>query len=162
MAAATLRVFVLLPFLTVSLVRASALSNCPMVPVKSIIQKAVDAVGRDPSMQMQMIRRIMEDIYGGTWGVLIIRDPHLVSDEIHWTIPDHKHKDGSSAFCLHVAHNWQYNIFKTGNVDTLNRFTVEEVVSKIRSKKLADKFTRDLFSRRVADFARRRKSSRDF
>ena len=26
-----------------------------------------------------MIRRILEDIYGGTWGVLIIKNPNLIS-----------------------------------------------------------------------------------
>uniref|UniRef100_A0A1I8A9T3 ULP_PROTEASE domain-containing protein n=1 Tax=Steinernema glaseri TaxID=37863 RepID=A0A1I8A9T3_9BILA len=103
----------------------------------------------------------MEDIYGGTWGVLIIKDPSLVSNDIHWTIPDHKHRDGSSAFCLSVTNNWQYNIFKTGSVDTLNRFTVEEVVSRIRNKKITQKFTKDLFSRRVADFATHRRPSQE-
>ncbi|KAK0414340.1 hypothetical protein QR680_007274 [Steinernema hermaphroditum] len=151
----------LLSLLSIASIQSAALNNCPMLPVKMIIQRAVDAVGRDASMQMQIIRRVMEDIYGGTWGVLIIKDPTLVSNDIHWTIPDHKHRDGSSAFCLFVANNWQYNVFKTGNVDTVNRFTVEEVVSRIRNKKITEKFTKELFSRRVADFARHRNSRRE-
>jgi hypothetical protein len=72
----------------------------------------------------------MEDLYGGTWGVLIVKDPALVSTEVHWTIPDHKHIDGSAAFCLHVHQSWQYNVFKTGNVDTENRLTVDDLVSQ--------------------------------
>lgn len=72
----------------------------------------------------------MEDIYGGTWGVLIVKDTELVSSSVHWTIPDHKHVDGSPAFCLHVEKNWQYNVFKTGNIDTQNRLTVDEVIKK--------------------------------
>lgn len=72
----------------------------------------------------------MEDIYGGTWGVLIVKGTDLVSIQVHWTIPDHKHEDGSPAFCLHVEQEWQYNVFKTGNVDTENRLTVEGIVRR--------------------------------
>ena len=72
----------------------------------------------------------MEDIYGGTWGVVIIKDPSLISSSIHWTIPDHKHRDGTPAFCLHMEKGWQYNVFKTGNVDTENRMTVENVIKR--------------------------------
>ncbi|KAL6741634.1 hypothetical protein Aduo_014868 [Ancylostoma duodenale] len=109
----------------------AALQNCPMSPIRSIVHRATEAT-KDPATQMQMIRRIIEDIYGGTWGVLIIRNPALVSSEVHWTIPDHNNADGSPAFCLAVVKGWQYNIFKTGARDTRDRMTVEDIVKRIR------------------------------
>uniref|UniRef100_A0AC34RPD7 Uncharacterized protein n=1 Tax=Panagrolaimus sp. JU765 TaxID=591449 RepID=A0AC34RPD7_9BILA len=105
----------------------------------------------------------MEDIYGGTWGVLIIKEPHLVSTSVHWTIPDHKHKDGSPAFCLHVEKGWQYNIFKTGNVDTDNRLTVEAIVRRLREgKQRPEKLTIEEFDRRITEAFRRRKLKNDW
>lgn len=56
----------------------SGLNNCPTIPIRSVIQRAAETT-KDAVTQMQMIRRILEDIYGGTWGVLVIRDPALVS-----------------------------------------------------------------------------------
>lgn len=102
-----------------------------MAPIRSIVQRATDATP-DPATQMQMIRRIIEDIFGGSWGVLIIRNPALVSSEIHWTIPDHNNSDGSPAFCLAVVKGWQYNVFKTGSKDQKDRVTVESIVNRIR------------------------------
>ncbi|VDO54914.1 unnamed protein product [Haemonchus placei] len=100
-----------------------------MAPIHSIIGRASNATN-DPTTQMQIIRRIIEDIYGGSWGVLIIRSPDLVSDEVHWTIPDHTNADGSPAFCLAVVKGWQYNVFKTGSKDAPDRVTVEGIVKR--------------------------------
>ncbi|PAV61208.1 hypothetical protein WR25_06842 [Diploscapter pachys] len=102
-----------------------------MPPVRAIIQRAANTT-RDATTQMQMIRRILEDIYGGTWGVLIIKNPNLISQEVHWTIPDHVNTDGSPAFCLVVVNRWQFNVFKTGPQDRVDRVTVEDIVNKIR------------------------------
>ena len=77
-----------------------------------------------------MIRRIHEDLFGGSWGVLIVKDASLVSTSVHWTIPDHRLEDGSPAFCLHVNAGWQYNVFRTGSVDNANRVTVEQLVKQ--------------------------------
>lgn len=41
-----------------------------------------------------------------------------------------KQKDGSSAFCLHAEKNWQYNVFKTGELDAPDRISVEDVIEK--------------------------------
>ncbi|VDO60094.1 unnamed protein product [Heligmosomoides polygyrus] len=110
-----------------------------MAPIRSIVQRATDATP-DPATQMQMIRRIIEDIFGGSWGVLIIRNPALVS-KIHWTIPDHNNSDGSPAFCLAVRmyevnkFRWQYNVFKTGSKDQKDRVTVESIVNRFSFQK---------------------------
>uniref|UniRef100_A0A183CPQ7 Inner membrane protein n=1 Tax=Globodera pallida TaxID=36090 RepID=A0A183CPQ7_GLOPA len=106
---------------------ASGIANCPMNVIKHIIVRTTEFVSNeDAPLQMQIIRRIMEDIYGGNWGVLIIKEPELISTVIHWTFPDHRHRDGSAAFCLHVERGWQYNVFKTGDIDTDDRLTVEK------------------------------------
>ncbi|CAI2354871.1 unnamed protein product [Caenorhabditis sp. 36 PRJEB53466] len=81
----------------------------------------------------KMIRRILEDIYGGTWGVLVIRNPALVSKEVHWTFPDHNNSDGSPAFCLAVINQWQYNVFKTGHVDSPQRVTIDNIIQRFSS-----------------------------
>jgi hypothetical protein len=73
-----------------------------MPTARPIIQRAIEAAGTDAPLVMQLIRRILEDVYGGTWGVLIVKNTELVSTAVHWTIPDHKHDDGSPAFCLTV------------------------------------------------------------
>lgn len=64
-----------------------AINNCPMGTTKTIIQRAIDAVGPDAALQMQLIRRIHEDVFGGTWGVLIIKNIELISTVVHWSIP---------------------------------------------------------------------------
>ncbi|KAH7715219.1 Protein C54D10.9, partial [Aphelenchoides avenae] len=132
------------------------INNCPMEPIKPVIQRSVEAAGKDAALQMQIIRRIIEDVYGGTWGVLIIKNPDLVSTAVHWTIPDHKHRDGSPAFCLHVEKNWQYNVFKTGDVDTENRVTVEQMVEKLREGKDKSEVPSEIDRRIAAAFRRRR------
>ncbi|CAJ0950068.1 unnamed protein product, partial [Mesorhabditis belari] len=104
-----------------------------MATVRAIIQRAATST-KDPATQMQMIRRVLEDIHGGSWGVLIIKNPNMVSQDVHWTIPDHTNEDGSPAFCLAVVNRWQYNIFKTGTVDRPDRVTVVDVVNKIRQQ----------------------------
>lgn len=38
--------------------------------------------------------------------------------------------DGSPAFCLVVVNRWQFNVFKTGPQDRVDRVTVEDVVNK--------------------------------
>uniref|UniRef100_A0AC34FDG1 Uncharacterized protein n=1 Tax=Panagrolaimus sp. ES5 TaxID=591445 RepID=A0AC34FDG1_9BILA len=133
-----------------------------MRTVKPIIERAIESAGLEAPLQMQIIRRIMEDLYGGSWGVLIIKNPQLVSTSVHWTIPDHKHEDGSTAFCLYVKNGWQYNVFKTGNVDTENRLTVEDVVQKLREgKQRLAKLTVTEFDQRVAQAFRRRRRLRN-
>ncbi|XGW01864.1 hypothetical protein V3C99_014169 [Haemonchus contortus] len=130
----------------------AVLNNCPMAPIHSIIGRASNATN-DPTTQMQIIRRIIEDIYGGSWGVLIIRTPDLVSDEVHWTIPDHTNADGSPAFCLAVVKGWQYNVFKTGSKDSPDRVTVEGIVIRIRQsdeKQRPQRMTVQEFDRRLA------------
>ncbi|KAI1723730.1 hypothetical protein DdX_03901 [Ditylenchus destructor] len=111
-----------------------------MAPIRAVIERAI-------------IRRILEDIYGGSWGVLIIKNPELISTSVHWTIPDHRNKDGSPAFCLYVVGEaqWQYNVFKTGDVDTENRLTVEQVVQHIREKLPPERLTVSEFDRRIVD-----------
>ncbi|CAJ0586270.1 unnamed protein product, partial [Mesorhabditis spiculigera] len=106
-----------------------------MSTIRAIIQRAAMST-KDPATQMQMIRRVLEDIHGGQWGVLIIRNPSMVSQvaDVHWTIPDHTNSDGSPAFCLAVVNRWQYNVFKTGYVDRADRVTVLDVVNKIRQQ----------------------------
>ncbi|KAI6213633.1 Transient-receptor-potential-like protein [Aphelenchoides besseyi] len=113
----------------------TAINNCPMVTSKPIIQRAIEAAGSDAALQMQLIRRIHEDLFGGTFGVLIIKNAELVSNAVHWTIPDHRHDDGTPAFCLTIENGWQYNIFKTGNADSTSRMTVHEVVNRIQQEK---------------------------
>ncbi|KAI6236957.1 hypothetical protein M3Y95_00214300 [Aphelenchoides besseyi] len=113
----------------------NAINNCPMVTSKPIIQRAIEAAGSDAALQMQLIRRIHEDLFGGTFGVLIIKNAELVSNAVHWTIPDHRHDDGTPAFCLTIENGWQYNIFKTGNADSTSRMTVHEVVNRIQQEK---------------------------
>ncbi|VDM52084.1 unnamed protein product [Angiostrongylus costaricensis] len=79
-----------------------------------------------------MIRRIIEDVSGGSWGVLIIRNPELVSYQVHWTIPEHNNVDGSPGFCLSVIKGWQYNVFKTGSKDYEDRVTVNSLIERLR------------------------------
>ncbi|KAI6229787.1 hypothetical protein M3Y99_01137500 [Aphelenchoides fujianensis] len=77
----------------------SAINNCPIPTARPIIQRAREAAGADDAaLQMQLIRRIHEDLFGGTWGVLIVKNAELVSSLVHWTIPDHKLDDGGPAF----------------------------------------------------------------
>lgn len=76
----------------------------------------------------------MEDIYGGSWGVLIIQKADIVSSTVHWTIPDHRSNNGSPAFCLFTKNKWQYNVFKTGNADTVNRVSIEEALKRYHRK----------------------------
>uniref|UniRef100_A0AC35TJL6 Dynein light chain n=1 Tax=Rhabditophanes sp. KR3021 TaxID=114890 RepID=A0AC35TJL6_9BILA len=129
-----------------------------MPAVKAIISRAEEVASGDPALQMQVIRKIMEDIYGGTWGVLVIKDPSFVSDQIHWTIPDFKHLDNSPAFCLHVHKSWQYNVFKTGNVDTDSRITVEQVIRGITDQKVAPQPISDIdFAHKLGNAFSRRK-----
>ncbi|CAA99801.1 uncharacterized protein CELE_C54D10.9 [Caenorhabditis elegans] len=108
------------------------LNNCPTIPIRSVIQRAAETT-KDAVTQMQMIRRILEDIYGGTWGVLVIRDPALVSKDVHWTFPDHNNLDGSPAFCLTVVNEWQYNVFKTGQIDSPQRVTIDNMIQRFSS-----------------------------
>ncbi|CAI5451178.1 unnamed protein product [Caenorhabditis angaria] len=108
------------------------LNNCPTSPIRAVIQRAAETT-EDAVTQMQMIRRILEDIYGGTWGVLVIRNPSLVSKEVHWTFPDHTNEDGSAAFCLAVVNKWQYNVFRTGQIDSPQRVTIESMIQKFTS-----------------------------
>uniref|UniRef100_A0A7E4VZ65 Uncharacterized protein n=1 Tax=Panagrellus redivivus TaxID=6233 RepID=A0A7E4VZ65_PANRE len=137
---------------------AVSLKNCPMPTVRPIIDRAHATAGIDAPLQMQVIRRIMEDIYGGSWGVIIIKDPALVSSSVHWTIPDHKHKDGSSAFCLYVKNSWQYNVFKTGDADTENRLSIEEVVDRLRNGKARpERLSVTEFDRRITEAIRKRR-----
>ncbi|CAB3399004.1 unnamed protein product [Caenorhabditis bovis] len=110
----------------------AALNNCPTAPIRSVIQRAAETTS-DAVTQMQMIRRILEDIYGGTWGVLIIRNPTIVSKDVHWTFPDHSNSDGTPAFCLAVIKKWQYNVFKTGQVDSPQRMTIENMIQRFSS-----------------------------
>uniref|UniRef100_A0A1I8BBK5 EF-hand domain-containing protein n=1 Tax=Meloidogyne hapla TaxID=6305 RepID=A0A1I8BBK5_MELHA len=106
-----------------------------MKVVKHIIIRTIEITNYgDTSSQMQLIRRIMEDIYGGSWGVLIIEGTNLVAKSVHWTIPDPKHKDGSSAFCLYSENEIQFNVFKTGDKDTDDRVTLEQVMARISNK----------------------------
>ncbi|KJH47359.1 hypothetical protein DICVIV_06564 [Dictyocaulus viviparus] len=125
----------------------TALQNCPMAAVRSIITRATEAT-RDPAIQMQMygvnkgahnifslnriesffeidkiIRRIMEDIYGGSWGVLIIKNPALVSTG--------KSREFSSL---------QYNVFKTSSDDLKGRMTVENVIKRYMRLQCIDKY----------------------
>ncbi|GMR58318.1 hypothetical protein PMAYCL1PPCAC_28513, partial [Pristionchus mayeri] len=123
--------WLLLTLVTIKVAENSPLSNCPMTTIRQIVQRAALAA-KDPATQMQMIRRILEDVQGGTWGVLIVRDPMLVSQEVHWTIPDHVNADGTPAFCLTVTRGWQYNVFKTGSADIPDRVTIEDFISKMR------------------------------
>jgi hypothetical protein len=43
-----------------------------------------------------MIRKIMEEKYGGTWGVIVVTDTELISNNVHWTIPELKDSAGVS------------------------------------------------------------------
>ncbi|GMT10203.1 hypothetical protein PFISCL1PPCAC_1500, partial [Pristionchus fissidentatus] len=160
-----------LPLLILVLVivtSSSPLSNCPMSAIRQIVQRAALAA-KDPATQMQMIRRILEDVHGGTWGVLIVRDPMLVSQEVHWTIPDHVNPDGTPAFCLTVTRGWQYNVFKTGTDDIPDRVTIEDFISKMRhsdtkppSKSAPTKLSIAEFDTRLAqaiDFERKRRKT---
>lgn len=54
----------------------------------------------------------------------------LINSDVHWTIPDHTTTSGSPAFCLAVVNNWQYNIFKTGSIDSDTRLTVLDLVNR--------------------------------
>lgn len=49
-----------------------------MTAIRGIIVRAAQQT-KDPVTQMQMVRRIVEDIYGGTWGVLLVKNAGLVS-----------------------------------------------------------------------------------
>lgn len=49
-----------------------------MTAIRGIIVRATQQT-MDPVTQMQMVRRVLEDIYGGTWGVLIVRNAGIVS-----------------------------------------------------------------------------------
>uniref|UniRef100_A0A914E079 DUF1801 domain-containing protein n=1 Tax=Acrobeloides nanus TaxID=290746 RepID=A0A914E079_9BILA len=131
-----------------------------MPTIKQIIERAIEVAEEDAPLQMQLIRKILEDIYGGTWGVLIVKNTDLVSTSVHWTIPDHKHTDGSPAFCLYAGKkNWQYNVFKTGNQDTNNRLTVEEVINRLQSKPDSKQIVITEFDQQISEAIRRRVSS---
>lgn len=43
-----------------------------------------------------MIAKSVEDAYGGTWGVVIVQNPLLISKTVHWAIPDMKDSEGVS------------------------------------------------------------------
>ncbi|CAD6186960.1 unnamed protein product [Caenorhabditis auriculariae] len=116
---------------------SSALNNCPTSSIRAVIERAAETTV-DPVIQIQMVRRILEDVYGGTWGVLVIRNPALVSKEVHWTFPDHSNEDGSPAFCLTVINGIQYNVFKTGAVDSTNRVTVEDLIQNVHKARHSD------------------------
>uniref|UniRef100_A0A915D5A9 Uncharacterized protein n=1 Tax=Ditylenchus dipsaci TaxID=166011 RepID=A0A915D5A9_9BILA len=113
--------------------RVQAIKNCPMVTIKAIIERAVEVSsgGADAALQMQVIRRIMEDVYGGNWGVLIIKNSELISSSVHWTIPDHHNSDGSPAFCLHT--------------------NCDQVINRVNEKLPPERLTVTEFDRRVAD-----------
>ncbi len=121
-----------------------------MVSIKEIIHRSSREAPKDAPVQMQVVRKIMEDIFGGTWGVIVIEKPSLVSDQVHWTIPDTRH-EGQRAFCLHVHDGWQYNIFKVGNEDTNSRVTIEQILSKQQlarpSKHLPQRLTPEQFEK---------------
>lgn len=91
---------------------------------------------------------------------MIVKNIELVSTSIHWTIPDHKHEDGSPAFCLTTEGQWQYNVFKTGNVDTNNRLTVEQVVNQIQQKQKPERLSVNEFDRRIATALLKRRQAK--
>ncbi|CEF62894.1 Hypothetical protein SRAE_1000116100 [Strongyloides ratti] len=110
-----------------------------MSPIKDVIIRASEVAQDDAALQMQIIRKIMEDMYGGNWGVVIIKDTSLISDIIHWTIPDLKNEDSSPSFCLQVHKLWQYNVFRTGDIDTEDRVQIEDVIKDIKEHKIVPK-----------------------
>uniref|UniRef100_A0A0N5BCC6 Dynein light chain n=1 Tax=Strongyloides papillosus TaxID=174720 RepID=A0A0N5BCC6_STREA len=116
-----------------------AIQNCPMTPIKDVITRASEVAQNDAALQMQIIRKIMEDMYGGNWGVIVIKDIPLISDVIHWTIPDSKNEDGSPAFCLQVHKSWQYNVFRTGEVDNEDRVQIEDIIRDMKEHKVVPK-----------------------
>lgn len=72
---------------------------------------------------------------------------------MHWTIPDHSNPDGSPAFCLTVVNRYQYNVFKTGTKDSVDRVSVADIVSRIRQsdeKRPAQRMTLLEFDQRLA------------
>lgn len=64
----------------------------------------------------------------------------MISKQIHWTIPDISKTEilkpeaasNVPAFCLHVSPitNWQYNVFRTGILDSPTRQDVEQLINK--------------------------------
>lgn len=43
-----------------------------------------------------MISKVTKDTFDGTWGVVIVQDPLLISNTVHWIIPNVKNADGVS------------------------------------------------------------------
>uniref|UniRef100_A0A0N4ZRK4 Dynein light chain n=1 Tax=Parastrongyloides trichosuri TaxID=131310 RepID=A0A0N4ZRK4_PARTI len=132
-----IKILLILIFIIVK--KTSTIQNCPMTPIKDVILRASEVATDDAPLQMQIIRKIMEDMYGGSWGVIIISDISLISDTIHWTIPDSKNEDDSPAFCLQVQKKWQYNVFRTGEKDNDDRMKIEDVIREIKEQKIVPK-----------------------
>uniref|UniRef100_A0A914UUD7 Uncharacterized protein n=1 Tax=Plectus sambesii TaxID=2011161 RepID=A0A914UUD7_9BILA len=137
---------------------AASIEACPLGTIQDIIHQAANESPNDAPIQMQIVRKIMEDIFGGTWGVLVVEKPSLVSYQVHWTIPDFRH-DGQRAFCLHVHNGWQYNVFKVGDEDAQSRITVEQILDKQkqrlkRAKHLPERLTPEEYEKTQAALAK--------
>ncbi|KAH7717588.1 Protein C54D10.9 [Aphelenchoides avenae] len=83
-------------------VLASALEDCPMVEIKSVVRNAIAFAGKHADAQMPLIKRLVEETYGGRWGVVIVTDAYLIGSAVHWSVPFFPNEVGTDAVCIHV------------------------------------------------------------
>uniref|UniRef100_A0A1I8A9A2 Transferred entry: 7.1.1.8 n=2 Tax=Steinernema glaseri TaxID=37863 RepID=A0A1I8A9A2_9BILA len=89
--------------------------------------------------QTKTIRRVLDDIMGGMWGVLVSDD----DAEIYWTLPDVR-----PFFCRHTFHRWHYVAFKTNDQDTGDRYLPEDAIKESRLLKILSRKPRDYHDER--------------
>ncbi|CAJ0590477.1 unnamed protein product [Cylicocyclus nassatus] len=111
----------------------AALEDCPMQSIRSIIQEVYKA-SRDPVIQKRVIRRIAEEVHGGDWGVIIVRDPALAIRDVNWEFPYQNNADNSPAFCLTKINGWLYHVIKVRGYGQSDRVNIEGLVKKVRQQ----------------------------
>lgn len=67
---------------------------------------------------------MLEDVYGGSWAVVIIKGTDIVGTNVSWMVPTVKHTDDSVAYCNYQANGWEYLVFKTARVYNTNSWVV--------------------------------------
>lgn len=79
---------------------------------RDILKATINFKEADSRTLVILLREIMEEKYGGKWGVVIVDNPDAVDSSFHWNIPTTTF-NGEPAFCVGTYQNRTYNVFKT-------------------------------------------------
>ena len=123
-----MKIFLLATVLT-AFVCVYGLENCPSAEMNAEIE-ALNKFDFPSSLVMQLLQQRIQDKFGGSWGVVIVDDPNLINDKVHWTIPGNE-------FCVTVKNGIQYNLFKIDYTPGRDLFSILDYGGESRMKRSA-------------------------